>query len=169
VAVLVEAMTAADWPAVSDIYREGIATGNATFAVEPPASWEEWCRGKIDSCSLVAREGERVVGWAALSPVSGRDCYTGVAEVSVYVLQEAQGRGIGFLLLGELVRRSEAEGIWTLQGTIFPENQVSLRLHYRHGFRKVGIRRRLGRMECGPYQGWRDVVLVERRSKVVGT
>lgn len=176
-AIIVAAMTASDWPPVSRIYQEGIDTGNATFATQPPASWEAWCESKINSCSLVARNDEEVIGWAALSPVSSRAVYAGVAEVSVYVSstvlrpapRSSRGTGVGSLLLQELIRTSEAHGIWTLQAGIFPENQASLSLHFKHGFREVGLREKLGRMELGEFAGkWRDVMLVERRSKVVG-
>jgi L-amino acid N-acyltransferase YncA len=168
-AIIITAMTASDWPEVSRIYQEGINTGNATFATAPPASWDAWCKGKINSCSLVARDGNAVVGWAALSPTSGRAVYAGVAEVSVYVGTQAHGKGVGSLLLEKLIQTSEANGIWTLQAGIFPENQASLRLHFKHGFREVGRREKLGRMEFGEQAGkWRDVMLLERRSKVVG-
>lgn len=117
----------------------------------------------------IEREDGVVVGWAALSRVSSRAVYAGVAEVSVYVAASARRRGVGSALLDELIRCSEANGIWTLQAGIFPENVASLRMHYKHGFRQVGIRKRLGKMETGPYRGrWRDVVLLERRSGVVG-
>jgi L-amino acid N-acyltransferase YncA len=167
--VLVAAMTSSDWPQVARIYQEGIDTGNATFAARPPATWEAWCESKINSCSLVAHGDDEVVGWAALSPVSSRTVYAGVAEVSVYVSSAARGKGVGSLLLQELIRTSEANGIWTLQAGIFPENKPSLLLHFKHGFRVVGIREKLGRMELGEYAGrWRDVMLVERRSAVTG-
>jgi L-amino acid N-acyltransferase YncA len=168
-AITIAAMTASDWPDVSRIYQEGIDTGNATFATQPPASWDEWCRGKINACSLVAHNDDEVIGWAALSPVSSRAVYEGVAEVSVYVSSTARSMGAGSLLLQELIRTSEANGIWTLQAGIFPENETSLRLHFKHGFRVVGLREKLGRMELGEFAGkWRDVMLIERRSKVVG-
>jgi len=168
-AIIVAAMTVSDWPHVSRIYQEGIDTGNATFATAPPASWDDWCMGKINSCSLVARDDNVVVGWAALSPTSNRKVYAGVAEVSVYVGSTARGRGVGSLLLQELIRTSEANGFWTLQAGIFPENEASLHLHFKHGFRVVGLREKLGRMELGDFAGkWRDVMFLERRSKVVG-
>jgi L-amino acid N-acyltransferase YncA len=167
--VIIAAMSAADWVDVSRIYQEGIDTRNATFATAPPASWEAWCKGKINSCSLVARDGNAVVGWAALSPTSSRAVYAGVAEVSVYASSAARGKGVGSLLLERLIQTSEANGIWTLQAGIFPENEASLRLHFKHGFREVGRREKLGRMESGEWAGqWRDVLLLERRSKVVG-
>jgi L-amino acid N-acyltransferase YncA len=149
-----------DWPAVREIYEQGIATGDATFETEAP-DWAAWDRGH--SLRLVADAGGEVLGWAALSPVSERCVYEGVAEDSVYVASSAQGRGIGRLLLEELVRRAEADGVWTVQAGIFPENDASLELHRRCGFRVVGVRERLGRHDGV----WRDVVLMERRSEVV--
>jgi phosphinothricin acetyltransferase len=152
------------WDAVRAIYAEGIATGDATFEEECPG-WATWDAEHMDACRLVALLAETVVGWAALSAVSGRCVYGGVAEVSVYVAEGAQRRGVGFRLLGDLVALSEAAGLWTLQAGIFPENEASLALHERHGFRRVGVRERLGR-RAGR---WRDVVLMERRSVVVGS
>jgi L-amino acid N-acyltransferase YncA len=168
-AIIITAMDASDWSDVSWIYQEGIDTGNATFATAPPASWDAWCEGKINSCSLVAHDDNVVIGWAALSPTSSRAVYAGVAEVSVYISSAARAKGVGSLLLQELIQTAEANGIWTLQAGIFPENEASLRLHLKHGFRVVGLREKLGRMEFGEWAGkWRDVMLLERRSKVVG-
>lgn len=162
-------LTEADWPAVAEIYREGIATGHATFAAAPPESFVDFSEGKLAVCGIVARKGADVVGWAALSQVSDRCCYAGVAEVSVYVGAAARGQGVGDALLRDLIARSEAAGVWTLQAGIFPENTASLRLHARHGFREVGRRLRLGKMTHGPLAGqWRDVLLLERRSAVAG-
>jgi len=152
-----------DWDAVRAIYREGIVTGNATFETDAPA-WEAWDKGHLRACRLVARADGRVMGWAALSPVSGRCVYAGVAEVSVYVSASARGQGIGKALLGALVEESERAGLWTLQAGIFPENMASIVLHRAHGFREVGRRERIGQMNGV----WRDVVLMERRSKAVG-
>jgi L-amino acid N-acyltransferase YncA len=167
--IVISAMQAADWPHVSRIYQEGIDTGNSTFALHPPANWEEWSQGKINACSLVAHVDEAVVGWAAVSPASGRCVYAGVARVSVYVGASARGRGVGSALLQALIRTTEAFGLWTLEAGIFPENAASLHLHKKHGFRQVGIQERLGKMLYGEYAGqWRDVVLLERRSTVVG-
>jgi len=167
--ILISPMAESDWSDVSRIHQEGIDTGNATFATKPAGAWEDWCKGKISSCSLVARDSDLVVGWAALSPVSGRRVYAGVAEVSVYVSAIARGKGVGTLLLQELIRTSEANGIWSLQARIFPENKASLELHQRQGFHIVGIQEKLGYMEFGPFGGkWRDVVFIERRSQVVG-
>lgn len=157
-------MRPGDWPAVRRILEEGIATGHATFETAAP-SWEAWDGGHLDACRLVG-EGEagEIVGWAALSPVSGRCVYGGVAEVSVYVGAEHRGRGVGRALLEALVQASEAAGLWTLQAGVFPENGASLSLHERCGFRRVGVRERLGRHG----DRWRDVVLLERRSETVG-
>ena len=160
---VVEEMRDVDWEAVRSIYREGIATGNATFEMDVP-DWEDWNEGHLRDCRFVARKGERVVGWAALSPVSSRCVYAGVAEVSVYVAASARGRGVGKALLRALVEGSEFQGIWTLQAGIFPENEASIALHKACGFREVGHRERLGQVKGI----WRDVVLMERRSNVVG-
>jgi phosphinothricin acetyltransferase len=159
----IQPMTPGDWDSVRAIYLEGIATGNATFEKSAP-DWERWDAGHLQSCRLLARAAGEVLGWAALSPVSSRCVYGGVAEVSVYVAGRARGRGIGWLLLSELVAASERHGIWTLQAGIFPENQASIALHQRAGFRIVGVRERLGSMDGR----WRDVVLMERRSAVTG-
>lgn len=168
--ILTMAMTAADWPAVAAIYREGIATGHATFAPAPPDSHAEWSESKVAGCSLVARETPGgIVGWACLTPVSDRCVYAGVAEVSVYVATAARGRGVGDALMADLIERSEVAGIWMLQAGIFPENQSSIALHMRHGFRQVGRRERIGKMTHGPLAGqWRDTLLLERRSAVAG-
>jgi len=155
-------MTAADWLAVREIYAQGIATGNATFEENAP-EFEVWDRGHLTACRLISRDGDDVAGWAALSPVSGRCVYAGVAEVSVYVGEVARGRGIGLKLLNALVEESEKHGIWTLQAGIFPENEASIAIHQKAGFRIVGTREKLGSMKGR----WRDVVLMERRSKVV--
>ncbi len=160
--ITVEILTAGDWPAVRAIYEEGIATGNATFETEAP-SWESWDAAHLAEHRLVARLDDEVVGWAALSPVSERCVYAGVAEVSVYVAWHARGQGVGRALLDELVRSSEAAGIWTLQAGVFPENEASLALHRARGFRIVGVRTAIGK-----HHGvWRDVVLLERRSAEV--
>jgi L-amino acid N-acyltransferase YncA len=156
-------MSPADWPAVRDIYLEGIATGDATFETEAP-TWEEWDAAHRADCRLVALEDGRVVGWSALSPVSHRSVYAGVAEVSVYVAAAARGHGRGRALLNRLIEESERAGIWTLQSGTFPENVASLALQESCGFRRVGVRRRPGRLNGV----WRDVVLLERRSAVVG-
>jgi len=168
--ILATAMIAGDWPAVAAIYREGIATGHATFASAPPDSFSKWSEAKIVGCSLVARDAAGdIVGWAFLTPVSDRCFYAGVAEVSVYVAAAARGRGVGDPLMRALIAQSEATGIWTLQAGIFPENKSSIALHVRNGFREVGRRERVGKMTHGPLAGqWRDTVLLERRSAVAG-
>jgi phosphinothricin acetyltransferase len=160
---VVDKMEDKDWRTVQSIYREGIVTGNATFETDTP-EWEVWDRNHLRDCRLVARKEGQVIGWAALSPVSGRRVYAGVAEVSVYVAASARGKGVGKALLRALVEESERQGIWTLQAGIFPENVASIALHKRCGFREVGRRERLGQMDGV----WRDVVLMERRSKVAG-
>ena len=156
-------MTEQDWPAVREIFLQGIATGNATFEQAAP-EWKEWSERHLPSCRLVARLENRIVGWAALSPVSSRCVYGGVAEVSIYVAEGARGCGVGRQLLDALVNASEQSGIWTLQAGIFPENEASIHLHQEAGFRIVGRRERLGCMNGQ----WRDIVLMERRSAVVG-
>lgn len=152
-----------DWPAVRAIYEDGIGEGNATFETEAP-DWEAWDAAHSELRFVAERDGE-IAGWAALSPVSGRCCYRGVGEVSVYVAATARGGGVGRALLDELVARSEAAGYWTLQAGIFPENEASLRLHRACGFREIGRRERLGELNGT----WRDVVFLERRSAAVGT
>ena len=153
----------ADWPIVQAIYAEGIATGNATFETETP-DWEKWNAGHIEGCRLVARVGDEVVGWAALSRVSTRAVYSGVAEVSVYVASPARRQGVGRGLLAELVAGSERAEIWTLQASIFPQNKASVRVHEGCGFRIVGRREKIGQLRGI----WRDTVLMERRSARVG-
>ena len=152
-----------DWPAVRGIYREGIATGNATFETELP-DWEKWDSNHRKDCRLIARKGEQVLGWAALSPVSGRRVYAGVAEVSVYVAAAARGSGVGKSLLQTLIAESELHGLWTLQAGVFRENAASIALHKSCGFREVGVRQRIGKLG----EIWRDVLLLERRSATVG-
>jgi L-amino acid N-acyltransferase YncA len=160
-------MTADDWPVVERIYREGIATGNATFEAEPP-NWDDFDREKVASPRLVAIDQNQVVGWAAAGRTSSRCVYEGVLEHSVYVAEEARGRGVGKQLLGAFLDASEAGGIWTVQSGVFPENEPSMALHHQLGFRDVGTRERVGKMTYGPYEGqWRDVVLIERRSPTV--
>jgi L-amino acid N-acyltransferase YncA len=151
------------WPEVARIYAEGIATGNATFETDVP-SWEAWDTSHLAAHRFVALDGERVVGWAAISPVSERCVYGGVVENSVYVSEEVRGRGVGRALLERLIESTEAAGIWTIQTGIFPENDRSVRLHESVGFEIVGRRKKLGRLRGV----WRDVLLMERRSPVVG-
>jgi L-amino acid N-acyltransferase YncA len=160
---VVDPLQAVDWPQVAAIYRAGIATGNATFETDVP-DWETWDAAHLKDCRLVMRDGDRVLGWAALSPVSNRCVYGGVAEVSVYVAEAARGQGVGKTLLGALIAASEAAGFWTLQTGIFPENTASIGLHVACGFREVGRRERLGQLGGV----WRDVVLMERRSQLTG-
>ena len=159
----IEPLTPEHWGAVRSIYMEGIATGDATFQLAAP-KWREWDDAHLQLCRMVATEGNEVVGWAALAPVSRRQVYAGVAEVSIYIAESARGRGIGKHLMMKLIADSEAAGIWTLQAGIFPENAASLRLHIAAGFRVVGTRMRLGNL----HGRWRDVVLLERRSAVAG-
>ncbi|MDU0371413.1 N-acetyltransferase family protein [Hymenobacter endophyticus] len=162
-AVSLTPLLAAHYPAVAAIYAAGIATGQATFATDIP-TWESWDAAHLTHSRLVARTAAgETVGWAALTPVSGRCVYSGVAEVSVYVGEEFWGRGVGLLLLRELVRQSEQHGIWTLQAGIIRENAPSLRLHEQAGFRLVGTREKLGQL----HGQWRDVCLLERRSTVM--
>ena len=160
----ISAMEAADWPRVRAIYEEGLATGAATFETEAP-EWEDWNASHLAHSRLLLRtEVQRILGWAALSPVSDRCAYGGVAEVSVYVGESARGEGVGRTLLEALIESSEAEGIWTLQAGIFADNEPSRALFEHCGFRSVGVRERLGRLN----DAWVDVLLMERRSKVVG-
>ena len=159
----IRAMTAEDWPRVREIYAEGIATGNATFETELP-NWQLWDARHTVHCRLLALLEDQTAGWAALSSVSSRRVYAGVAEVSIYVAAQARGRGLGRALLESLIAESEEHGVWTLQAGIFPENVSSIALHKACGFREVGTRERLGKL--GDH--WRDVVLMERRSKRMG-
>jgi phosphinothricin acetyltransferase len=152
-----------DWPDVARIFEEGIASGNATFEVASP-SWEGWDSAHLADHRLVVTLDGEVVGWAALSAVSDRACYSGVAEHSIYIAERVRGLGFGRQLLAALIASSEAAGFWTLQAGIFPENEASIALHTSLGFRVVGVRQRLGRAD----RGWRDVVLLERRSEVTG-
>ncbi len=155
-------MSRDDWPAVEAIYAAGIATGDATFETSPP-SWEEFDRARLREHRLVAVEGGEIVGWAALAPTSARDCYAGVVEHSVYVAENARGRGAGRALMEALVAGADGAGLWTIQTSIFPENAASVALHERLGFRIVGRRERIARLGGV----WRDTVLLERRSPAV--
>lgn len=159
----VEEMQARHWPEARAVYLEGIATGHATFETDAPG-WEDWDASHLPFARLVAVAGGRVAGWAALGRVSRRAVYAGVAEVSVYVGRESRGAGVGRALLSSLVGASERGGVWTLQAGIFPENAASLALHRACGFREVGRRERIGRLGGV----WRDTLLLERRSRVVG-
>lgn len=158
----VRPMRPEDWPGVEAVFRQGIETGNATFERTPP-SWERFDASKSTVGRLVATVEGELVGWVAASPVSARDVYRGVVEHSVYVAPQARGNGVGSELLAEFLRLADASGIWTVQASVFPENTASLALHERAGFRRVGYRERIARMEYGPWAGWRDTVLIERR------
>lgn len=161
---VIETMRPEHWPRVRDIYLEGIATGHATFETEAP-DWARWDSSHLPCARLVALDAAgRVGGWAALAPVSGRKVYAGVAEVSVYVGEGFRGAGVGRALLEALVRESEACGVWTLQASVFPENAASVALHLACGFREAGRRERIAKLKGV----WRDTVLLERRSRVVG-
>ena len=165
----IRAMRESDGGPVFEIYRQGIATGHATFEKDIPADWVTWFASRLPHGRLVAESAGRIVGWSALSPVSARAVYVGIGEVSVYVADGAHGLGVGRALLGALVEASEAAGMWTLQASIFPENQASVGLHERFGFRHMGTRRRIAWMSYGPMANqWRDTVILERRSVVAG-
>jgi L-amino acid N-acyltransferase YncA len=158
----IDPLGAGDWPAVRAIYEAGIATGDATFETDVPG-WPAWDAAHLADHRLVARDDGTVVGWVALAAVSDRRAYAGVAEDSIYVAPDAQGRGVGRALLAAVVASADRGGIWTIQTGIFPENQASVRLHQACGFRVVGVRERLGRL----HGRWRDVLLLERRSPAV--
>ncbi len=160
----IELMCPADWAEVRAIYLEGIATGHATFETDAP-SWEDWDAAHRRFARLVVRDDQRISGWAALSPVSRRQAYAGVAEVSVYVAANHRNAGIGRALLDALITESEKNGIWTLQAVVFPENAATIALHLRCGFREVGRRERIGKLNGE----LRDTILLERRSALIGT
>jgi L-amino acid N-acyltransferase YncA len=155
-------LTPEDWQQLELIYQKGIDTGNATFQTNTP-SWEYWDNSHLKSCRIVVENDRHIIGWAALTPVSSRCVYAGVGEVSVYVDPAHSGKGIGLILLNELVKQSEAEGIWTLQAGIFPENTASLRIHEKAGFRILGIREKIAKQNGI----WRDTALLERRSPLI--
>lgn len=164
--VAVRAMTPGDWPVVERIYQEGIDTGNATFETHTP-TWDAFDASKLAAHRFVAVDDttDGVLGWVAASATSARPAYAGVVEHSVYVAAAAQGHGVGRALLGAFLDSVDAAGIWTVQSSIFPENEASLALHDRVGFRRVGARERIARSEAGPYAGvWRDTVFIERRA-----
>src|SRR5258707_8885903 len=161
--MVIASMRPEDWPAVLSIYVEGLATRNATFETEPP-SWERWNDGHLDAPRLVMKQDGQVAGWAALSRVSTRAVYSGVAEVSIYLAASQRGKGLAGSLFSALIHASEQAGIWTLQSSIFAENKASIALHERFGFRQIGRRERIGQMDGI----WRDTILMERRSLVVG-
>ncbi|MFX1533928.1 MAG: GNAT family N-acetyltransferase [Promethearchaeota archaeon] len=160
---VVEELKKEDWKSIRSIYQEGIATGNATFETEVP-EWKKWDKNHLQVCRFVAKKEGQVIGWAAISPVSDRPIYAGVGEVSIYITAAEQGQGIGHILLRALIEESEKAGIWTLQAGIFPENVASIALHKTCEFREVGYRERIGLLKGV----WRDVILMERRSKIVG-
>ena len=165
---VINKMTPDDWEQVRRIYQEEIATGHATFEMEAP-DWEKWNTTHLPEARLVVRDEDTIIGWAALSPVSSRFVYSGVAEVSLYVCAVKRHQGVGSTLMAALIGASEKAKIWTLQAGIFPENKTSLALVKKHGFREVGRRERLGKMTHGPLAGvWRNVILLERRSQAVG-
>lgn len=157
----VRPMTKKDWKAVANIYEAGIATGNATFETTAP-SWETWNKNHLASCRFVAEQDETIAGWVALSPVSSRCVYGGVAEVSVYISPDFRKKGVGKLLMQLLISASEEAGFWTLQAAMFPENKGSIALHLKMGFRKIGVREKIGKMNGV----WRDNLLMERRSQL---
>jgi L-amino acid N-acyltransferase YncA len=160
----IEQMRPVDWAEVKTIYLEGIATGHATLETDAP-SWEVWDEAHLRFARLVARDDRTISGWAALSPVSRRQAYAGVAEVSVYVAANNRGAGVGRALLEALIAESEKNGIWMLQAVVFPENAATIALHLRCGFREVGRRERIGKLDGE----WRDTILLERRSALIGT
>ena len=161
--IVFETLQATHWPDVKRIYEEGIATGHATFELEAP-TWESWDKSHIALPRLVAISNNLVAGWAALSHVSERCVYGGVAEVSIYIASAFRGSGVGINLLKQLILDSERNNFWTLQARIFPENLASVTIHERNGFRKVGVRERIGKLNGI----WRDTLLFERRSSLIG-
>lgn len=161
----IDKMETSDWEQVKEIYLEGVRTGIATFQSEAP-DWENWDKGHLNSCRLVARSGNDILGWVALSPTSSRVCYSGVVELSIYIGEKYNGQGIGTALLMNVIKQSEERGIWTLYCSIIRENIASIALHKKCGFREIGIREKIAKMSNGV---WHDTVLMERRSKVVGT
>ncbi|KGR74257.1 GNAT family N-acetyltransferase [Ureibacillus sinduriensis] len=162
--IRIREVTKNDWEQVKVIYEAGIATGLATFETQSPASFELWLGNANPSCSLVAEEDSFVLGWCKLTPASSRKVYSGVGELSIYVHPGAKGKGIGNLLLTNLIRKSEAEGFWTLEAKIFPDNEASIQLHMKNGFRIVGIREKIGKLNGI----WKDNLLLERRSQSIG-
>jgi phosphinothricin acetyltransferase len=161
--MMIRNLVEADATAVLDIYQQGLDNGEASFETHAP-EWSVWNQKYLPVCRLVAQQDDQVQGWAALAPVSARECYRGVAEVSVYVASAHLGRGIGNELMAALVTASENNGIWSLYSSIFPENTATLRLHLRHGFREVGIRERIAQQD----DRWRNTMILERRSSLVG-
>lgn len=160
----IDEMKSTDWEQVKNIYLEGINTGIATFQTEAPV-WENWDKGHLNTCRLVARSGNDIAGWVALSPTSSRCCYSGVVEVSIYIDEKYKKQGVGTALLKRVIEQSEENDIWSLYCSIIRENIASITLHKKCGFREIGIRENISKMSNGI---WHDVVLMERRSKVVG-
>ncbi|BAU53031.1 GNAT family N-acetyltransferase [Mucilaginibacter gotjawali] len=156
-------LTQKQWPEVRAIYQGGIATGNAHFSLDVP-EWDEWDHEHVKNCRLVAIDNGEVLGWAALTAISDRCVFAGVAEVSIYIAEKARGKGIGKKLLAELVKQSEQNNFWTLEARIFAENTASIHIHQQNGFRIVGLRERIGKLNGV----WRDVLLLERRSTETG-
>lgn len=152
-----------DYAQLAEIYKQGVETGIATFQNDIP-DWESWDKSHLSKGRLGAFEGERMLGWAALTPVSSRCVYAGVAEVSIYIASGERGRGVGEMLLQQLITQSEQAGLWTLQSGIFPENKGSIRLHEKCGFRPIGYREKIGQKDGV----WKDNIIMERRSKTVG-
>ena len=163
IAIEYRPMVATDYEQVAQIYQQGIATGNATFQQDIP-TWDDWDESHLKNCRTVGIMDNKIVGWAALTAVSSRCVYAGVAEVSVYVATNYRGLKIGTKLLEYLIEESEASNIWTLQAGIFPENIASIKLHEQLGFRIVGKREKIGKMNGK----WRDTLLLERRSVRIG-
>lgn len=162
--MVIRAMTSHDWPSVSKIYAEGISSGFATFETTVP-TYGDWDKAHVQNCRVIAEKNQTILGWAALSPVSSRCVYGGVAEVSVYIASQSRGQGVGKALMKKLIDQSEKAGYWTLQSGIFPENKASIKLHEKVGFRFIGSREKIGKTKEGI---WKDNLLFERRSKIVG-
>ena len=162
--IIIREATNTDWDEVKFIYEAGIATKNATFETQAPSTFEQWFGNAIASCTLLAQEGSIIIGWCKLNPASFRQVYSGVGELSIYVHPEAKGQGVGMMLLSNLITASEAEGFWTLEAKIFAENESSLNLHKKNGFKIVGIREKIAKRDGV----WRDTLLLERRSHIVG-
>ncbi|MCK1997414.1 N-acetyltransferase family protein [Psychrobacillus psychrodurans] len=154
-----------DWDEIKYIYELGISTGLATFETQAPSTYEQWVLKAHSECILLAHDESQILGWCKISPISDRSAYAGVGEVSIYVHPKAQGKGVGNLLLKSLIDKSEEQGFWTLQASIFPENKNSVYLHTKNGFREVGVREKIGKLNGV----WRDNVLLERRSNIVGS
>ena len=169
--ISIKKITKDDWPDVARIFQEALDTGNSSFETSPASSYEVWMENKYEDCCIIARETSTgdALGWACLSTTSKRTVFRGVAELSVYICTAHHGKRIATQLLDHLFPLSEASNIWTIQSGIFPENTISLKMHEKYGFREVGRREKIGLMEMGPYKGqWRDIILLERRSKVAG-